>query len=141
LAASKSWDEFQEFFYHESDSLIHDYSGNTIALFPAHLVMANWETEWSRSLRTRLRVRNTGQQHLDNTGDGERVIDPWTTVDVSFWVDLGAVGMPALKGTTAFLHMRNLADKEYETWGYYYGENYYTPAAGRNFVLGVDHTF
>ena len=47
----------------------------------------------------------------------------------------------ALEGATAFLHARNLNDSEYETWGYYYGENYYTPAAGRNFVAGVDYDF
>lgn len=141
VAASKSWDEFEEFIFHDWDGTVSDYSGNPIALFPAHLVMANWETVWKPGVRTRLRVRNTGEQHLDNTGDGERVIDPWTTVDVSVWLDLGAVGLKALKNTTAFVHLRNLADKEYETWGYYYGENYYTPAAGRNFVLGVDYNF
>ncbi len=141
VAASKSWDEFEEFLFHDWDGSVYDYSGNSIALFPAHLVMANWQTNWNRSVRTRLRIRNTGEQQLDNTGDSERVINPWTTVDVSLWLDLGAAGIDALEGAMAFLHLRNLADKEYETWGYYYGENYYTPAAGRNFVLGVDYNF
>jgi hypothetical protein len=30
---------------------------------------------------------------------------------------------------------------EYETWGYWYGENHYTPAAGRNFAVGIDYGF
>ncbi len=141
LTASKSWDEFQEFQFHDWDGSVQDLSGNPISLFPSHLAQVNWETVWSPQLRTRLRARNTGRQYLDNTGTAERVIDPWTTVDLSVWVDLGAVGLRSLAGTTAFAHLRNLGDKAYETWGYYYGENYYTPAAGRNFVLGVDHAF
>ncbi len=141
VAASRSWDKFQEFIFHDWDGSVYDYSGNSIALFPTHLVMVNWTTQWNQDLRMRLRVRNTGRQQLDNSGETARTIDPWTTVDVSFWLDLGAVVGPGLRGTTAFLHVRNLADVEYETWGYYFGENYYTPAAGRNFVVGVDHTF
>jgi len=141
LAASRSWDEFEEFTFHDWDGSVYDYSGNRIALFPTHLLLASWAAQWTRDLRTRLRVRNTGRQQLDNSGTEARSIDPWTTVDASFWLDLGAVAGPALRGTKAFLHVRNLADVAYETWGYYYGENYYTPAAGRNFVVGVDHTF
>ena len=44
-------------------------------------------------------------------------------------------------GARAFVHLRNLGDTEYETWGYWYGENYYTPAAGRNFAVGLDYVF
>jgi len=141
IAASKSWDKFREFLYHDWDGSVYDYSGNSIALFPEHLMMADWTAQWNAAYRTRLRVRNTGSQQTDNTGEADHSIDPWTTVDVSFWVDLGGIGLKALKDTTAFLHVRNLADVEYETWGYYFGENYYTPAAGRNFVVGVDYLF
>jgi len=141
LAGSMSSDKFEEFLYHDWDGTVYDYSGNRITLFPEHLVMANWETRWNQDLRTRLRLRNTGRQQLDNSDTAEISIDPWTTLDVSCWLDLGGLGLRSLRGTTAFLHVRNLADTEYETWGYFVDENYYTPAAGRNFVLGVDHTF
>ncbi len=141
LAASKSWDKFETFIFHDWDGSVADLSGNPIALFPEHLVMANLETKWNPGVRTRIRLRNTGKQHLDNTGQDERVIRSWTSLDLSLWMDLGAVGLETFEGTTAFLHVRNVGDTEYETWGYYSGENHYTPAAGRNFVLGVDHTF
>jgi iron complex outermembrane receptor protein len=141
LAGSWSRDEFQEFIFHDWDGTTYDYADNPIALFPAHLVMANWETAWSPQVRTRLRVRNTGEQHLDNSGDDARVIDAWTTLDLSLWLDLGAVGVKPLAGATAYVHVRNVGDTEYETWGYFFDENYYTPAAGRNFVLGLDYTF
>ncbi len=141
VAGSRSWDEFDTFLFHDWDGSVHDYAGNPIALFPQHLVMATWGRSWHGGLRTRLRLRNTGRQHLDNTGDDDRTIDPWTTVDLSLWLDVGKSGFAPLEGATAFLHLRNIADTEYETWGYWYGENHYTPAGGRNFVAGLDYDF
>ena len=141
VAASKSWDEFKEFIYHDYDGKTYDYSGNPISLFPSHLLMVSWDAAWSKAISSRIRFRDTGRQHLDNTGDRERTIDPWATVDLSLWFNLGRMGMPSLDGARAFLHVRNLGDMEYETWGYWYGENYYTPAAGRNFAVGMDYIF
>jgi iron complex outermembrane receptor protein len=141
LAASRSWDEFEEFTFFDWDGSVYDYSGNPIALFPEHLLMLSWDTDWRGKARTRVRLRNTGRQHLDNSGDTERTIAPWTTVDLSLWVDLGRAGLAPLRGATAFVHVRNVGDTEYETWGYWFGENYYTPGAGRNFALGIDYDF
>jgi len=141
LAASRSWDEFDEFLFHDWDGTTYDFSGNPIALFPSHLLMGAWTGAWSDGVRTRLRVRNTGRQHLDNSGLDDRTIDPWTTVDVSLWLDPVSLGLSGLDGATAFVHLRNIFDTEYETWGYWYGENYLTPAAGRNFALGMDYRF
>ncbi len=141
LAASRSWDKFDEFIFHDWDGTQYDYSGNPIALFPDHLLMVAWEASWSAGVRTRLRVRNTGRQQLDNSGLADRTIAPWTTVDLSLWLRPGKLGLPGLDGATAFVHLRNVLDEEYETWGYWYGENYLTPAAGRNFALGMDYHF
>ena len=153
LAGSRSWDRFEKYLsYVDTDwdgtyDLVEDLSGNPIALFPEYLAMANWDRQWRPGLRTRLRLRATGKQYLDNTGDEARTIDPWTTFDVSLWLGLGELGWRPLAGATAFLHLRNLADTEYETWGYYDPwldagpENRYTPAAGRNFVMGMDYDF
>jgi iron complex outermembrane receptor protein len=144
VAASRSWDEFDEFIFTDYDGTVADYSGNPIALFPEHLLTLGLQTDWSRSLASRVRLRRVGRQYLDNTGNLDRTIDPWTTVDLSLWWDLDAG-----QGTRVFLHLRNLADAEYETTGYYNpwggadysGENHYTPAAGRNFAVGLDHDF
>jgi len=140
LAASRSWDRFKEFIYHD-DGSVYDYSGNPISLFPSHLLMLSWDAGWTSAIHSRIRLRDTGRQHLDNTGNKDRTIDPWTTVDLSLWFDLGEMGMRSLAGARAFLHVRNLGDTEYETWGYWYGENYFTTAAGRNFSVGVDYNF
>jgi iron complex outermembrane receptor protein len=141
LAASRSWDKFKEYIYHDYDGSDYDYSGNPIALFPSRLLMLSWDATWTSAIRSRIRLRDTGTQYLDNTGNADRTIDPWTTVDISLWFGLGELGLKSLNGARAFLHLRNLGDTEYETWGYYSGESYYTPAAGRNFAVGVDYNF
>jgi len=147
LAASRSWDEFVSFHQYldtdwdgTADTEV-DNSGNPIALFPEYLGMIAWDRNWHAGVRTRLRGNVTGKQYLDNTGNEERTIDAWGTVDVSLWLALGDLGMTALDGATAFVHARNLGDTEYEVWGYWAGENWYTPAAGRNLALGLDYDF
>jgi len=141
LAASKSWDTFTEYLYHDYDGTVQDFSGNPIALFPGHLVMVSWDANWVTGVNTRIRFRDTGKQYLDNTGNEDRIIDAWAAVDFSVWFDLGPLGLESLDGARAFAHVRNLGDTQYETWGYWFGENFYTPAAGRNFAIGVDYSF
>ncbi len=141
VAASRSWDEYDIFDFFDWDGTQADYSGNPIALFPEHLLSVAWQTQWNPGIRSRIRVRNVGRQYLDNTGNTDRTIDPWTTLDLSLWFDLDRVGLPALAAAQAFVHVRNIGDVEYETTGYYYGENYFIPAAGRNFAVGLDYDF
>ncbi len=141
LAASRSWDEAVEFIFHDWDGSVYDYAGNPLALFPRHLALATWDGDWGRGLRTRVRLRSTGRQWLDNSGQDERTIDPWTTMDVSLWLDLRQAGLRPGGEVTVFAHLRNVTDEQYETWGYWYGENHYTPAAGRNVAVGIDCGF
>ncbi len=141
LAASRSWDKYEVFNFIDWDGTPYDYSGNPIALFPEHLLSVSWITQWNPGVRSRIRVRNVGKQYLDNTGDEDRTIDPWTTVDLSLWLGLDQIGLKALEAARAFIHLRNIGDVEYETTGYYSGENYYIPGAGRNFAVGLDYDF
>ena len=141
LAASRSWDEYDTFEYFDWNGDAEDFSGNPIALFPEHLLSVAWITQWNPGVRSQIRVRNVGKQYLDNTGNDERTIDPWTTLDLSLWLHLDQIGFKALESAQAFIHLRNIGDVEYETTGYYYGENHYIPAAGRNFALGLDYDF
>jgi len=141
LAASRSWDEAVEFTFHDWDGSVYDYAGNTLALFPSHLAMATWDGGWGGGLRSRVRVRSTGRQWLDNSGDKARTIDPWATIDLSLWLDLREAGLFRSSDVTVFAHLRNVGNVEYETWGYWYGENYTTPAAGRNVAVGIDCGF
>jgi outer membrane receptor protein involved in Fe transport len=88
-----------------------------------------------------VRLRSTGRQWLDNSGESDRTIEPWTTIDLSLWLDLREAGLVRGSEVTLFAHLRNAGNVEYETWGYWYGENYYTPAAGRNVAVGIDCGF
>ncbi len=144
MAASRSWDEFDEFLFTDWDGSQEDYSDNPIALFPDRLLSVAMRTAWNERVSSQIRVRHVGQQYLDNTGDQDRTIDAYTTVDFSLWADLSALGLEGLQGARAFLHLRNLGDTEYETYGYYDGwdgGNHYIPGSGRNFALGVDYDF
>ncbi len=144
LAFSRSWDEAVEFSFHDWDGSVYDYAGNPLPLFPEYLALGTWDGQWAHGLRSRLRVRATGRQWLDGSGEASRTIDPWTTLDVSLWLDLCEAGLLRGGDVTAFVHVRNLADAEYETWGYWNawdGGNWYTPAAGRNLAVGIDCGF
>ena len=114
-----------------------------------YLAMIGWKTEWSRGVTSNVRLRCVGRQYLDNSGFEDRTITPWTTVDLSFWLDLARLGISGDTKPTAFFHLRNLSDEEYETTGYYNvwggadysGENHFTTGPGRNFAAGVSATF
>jgi iron complex outermembrane receptor protein len=144
VAASRSWDEFDEFEFIDWDGTPYDYSGNPIALFPDRLLSVALRTSWNEKVASQVRARHVGRQQLDNTGDADRVIDPYSTLDFSIWADLSVFGLEGLAGARAFLHVRNLGDTEYETYGYYdgwNGGNHYIPGPSRNFALGVDYDF
>ena len=149
LAASRSWDEFEEFIFTDYDGSQSDFGGNPIALFPEHLLSVAWRARLHHGLTARLRARNVGRQYLDNENNDSRTIDPWTTLDLSLWFDLGTLGLATFDGASAYLHFRNMGAVKYETTGYYNpwggadysGENHYTPGAGRNFAVGVNYDF
>lgn len=141
VTASRSWDEAVEFAFHDWDGTVYDYAGKPLALFPEHLAMVVWDGQWGESVRSRVRVRSTGRQWLDNSGLDDRTIEPWTTLDASLWLDLRKAGLIHGGEVSVFAHLRNLTGAEYETWGYWYLENWKTPAAGRNVAVGIDCGF
>jgi len=153
LAASKSWDEYDRFSVFEDvwdwdtgeylGTTETDYSGNPIPLFPDHLLSATVESDFG-PLDTSVRLRRVGKQHLDNTGQDNRVIDAYTTVDLGLSADLAALGGESLSGAFFEIRLRNLFDVEYETNGYYdpwSGGNMRIPAAKRNFLAGIRAAF
>jgi iron complex outermembrane recepter protein len=146
VAASRSWDEFDDFTYYEIvdwdtyASEARDYGGNPIALFPESLMSLGLRSDFG-ALGTAVRLRGVGKQHLDNSGMGDRVIDAYTTTDISFQLIPAELGLGGLGNTRIDLRIRNLFDKEYATSGYWDWSNYYFPAAGRNILAGVHYSF
>ncbi len=140
LAASRSWDEYDEYLVTGDGSTLVDYSGNPIPLFPDHLITATWTARYG-ALSSDLRVRRVGKQYLDSTGLPDRTIEPATVCDLSLFWDLGRSGVQALEGLVVSLRVLNLFSERYETWGYYDGGKYLLPAAPRNVLVGATYDF
>lgn len=140
LAASRSWNKYETFVFAAPDGSLEDHSGRPIALFPEALLSATWSSRLG-VFTADLRWRHLGRQHLDNTGRAERTIDPADVVDVSFAFDCARAIAAALTGLEARLRVLNLFDEQYETTGYYDGQNYYIPGAPRSFLAGLNYTF
>lgn len=111
-----------------------DLGGNRIALFPA--LMASMGVGYTYGdLRFGINAQNLGKQYLDNTQNEERTIDPFTLVNLRTSIRFDRL-FPET-ALTLDLQVNNLFDEEYETSGYYYGENYYYVGATRNYYLSV----
>lgn len=84
------------------------------------------------------------RQHLDNTGNKTRSLDPFFVSDLRLNYALVFKGVKEINLT---FQLSNLFDNLYETNGYTFGyiygaqtitENYYYPMAGRNFMAGIN---
>jgi len=142
VAGSRSWNTYDEFVVEYADQTV-DNSGNPLRLFPEVMLSVRWMADLG-PVTTNLRVMHIGEQYLDASGDDERTIDPYTTVDLAVFADLGALAGEKLDGFVGFLRLNNLLDEEYETWGYYDawgGGNSYIPGAPRHVMTGVNYSF
>ncbi len=147
IAASRSWNEFRDFTATFDPNAwemgLYDYRGNPIPLFPEYLLSAALESRFGPVAST-VRVRSVGKQYLDVTGNEERTIDAYTTVDVRLAVDLRRAGLDLPGDAVLDVRIRNLLDEEYETSGYYSewdGGNILIPAAKRNVLAGLRYSF
>ncbi len=120
----------------------HDFSGNTISGFPS--VISSGKLEYKKGcFNLFTQMQYVGKQYLDNTGNEDRIIDPFKVLNIGAVIDIAKLfGKTELQMN---LKANNILDEEYETAGYYdpwggpdwTGANYYWPAAGRNFVAGL----
>jgi iron complex outermembrane receptor protein len=121
-----------------------DLSGNTIAGFPGYLGNLIWDGDFS-PLRAVLHVRLVGRQYVDNTGDEESSIDPFTLTSLALSTSIGDIG--GLGHVTALARINNLFNTKYEAAGYNWGPGYdwgipeYIPGAERNFYLQLRWEF
>ena len=85
-----------------------------------------------------------GRQYLDNTGDGNRRIDPYALCDVRLYYGIKA---GPFREALLTLAVNNIFNRQYEsngyTFSYIYGGaiatfNYYFPQAGTNWLLGLN---
>jgi iron complex outermembrane receptor protein len=150
----------QNFFddYHEYvDSVtVNDYSGNSIAGFPAR--MANVTVGYGRGpARLALSVVDAGVQYLDNSEDNRKNpslrdvpgyqrkrVEASTVLNGLATVSLGNAAARSIGAKTIDLDLRgfNLTNLRYESSGYVYAEvPYYYPSALRSFYVSLRAAF
>ena len=114
-----------------------DFSGNTIAGFPDVLANARL-TYQNGGLRASVHYQYVGKQYLDNTNRNDRIIPAFSVTNVQFSYQLGTIA--GLHNLEILFRVNNVFNKKYYTAGYYdawAGENYYWPAATRNWIAGL----
>jgi iron complex outermembrane receptor protein len=114
-----------------------DLSGNSIAGFPD--IIGNLRfTGYLRNFSGSLFLKYVGKQYLDNTQNEDRIIDPWSRIDLMFDYRLKNISyFPEIRFIVKII---NLFDQEYETAGYYdswAGTSWFYPAAVRHYYLAV----
>ncbi len=131
--SDNTFSEYTEYDYDANWKVVAlDRSGNTIAGFPALLSNARL-TYKCEGFYSSIQVRRVGRIYADHSESEEHSIDPYSVINLSVGYDLSQrLGTP----TSLNLHINNLLDTEYETYGATYGGvSYYIPAAERSFYL------
>jgi iron complex outermembrane receptor protein len=115
-----------------------DLSGNSIAGFPELMGNLRVTTYWNNATGS-IMYRSVGKQYLDNTESENRIINPYSLVNLA--VDYRLKNFYYFPEIKFILTVNNLLDTTYETTGYYYYENYYYPGAERNYYFGLTLKF
>ncbi len=135
LAWSKNF--YHLYFEKSWDGEVVDRSGNTIAGFPDLIGNFGLSGSW-QSFSSALFLKYVGKQYLDNTQNENRIIDPFTRLDLILGYRIkDFYYFPEIRFLFKII---NVLDEEYETAGYYDswgGLAYYYPAAIRNYYFSI----
>jgi iron complex outermembrane receptor protein len=135
LAWSKNY--YRQYVEENWDGSTSDLNGNTIAGFPDLIGNLNLSGSW-QSFSSMFLLKYVGKQYLDNTQNEERIIDPFTRVDLLLSYKINNFYyFPEIRFLFKII---NLLDEEYETAGYYdswAGLAYYYPGAVRNYYFSI----
>jgi iron complex outermembrane receptor protein len=118
-----------------------------LSFSPSVIAGSNLRYEPVEGLTLALHSKYVGKQYIDNTSNGDRIIDPYLVNDLQVWY----VFKPSFMREIGLnLMLNNFLNEMYEThaWVYRYflgGEEYkmdgYFPQAGFNFMLGLSLKF
>ncbi|MCF7919692.1 MAG: TonB-dependent receptor [Candidatus Cloacimonetes bacterium] len=136
---------FRKFIYNFYGEEI-DLTGNQLAGFPQ--ISGQLKLAWDPGIMgCFVQMQHTGKQYLDNTQSNEHIIKAYTVYNLGCNLKLAEI----IGKTTIMLQLRlnNAFNLEYETAGYLddgdgeddYNDNFYYPAAGRNFTAGIRLSF
>lgn len=139
LDGNLAWSEnyYQKYIQQNYDGTTTDLSGNSIAGFPDFIGNLRCTGHW-RNFRGSVFLKYLGKQYLDNTQNEERIVDPFSRIDLIFDYRLKNIFyFPEIRFIFKII---NLLDKEYETAGYFdsWAEKaWFYPAAIRHYYFAV----
>ncbi|MBN2461442.1 MAG: TonB-dependent receptor [Candidatus Cloacimonetes bacterium] len=128
---------FEKFRTFQWDGSMKNYDGNQIAGFPD--IVAGARVSYIKGIMSSyLQLKYAGRQYLDNTGDDNRIIDPYHVLD--FGLIFSFRNIASVDKLELSFRVNNILNGRYYTAGYYdewSQEKYYWPAAERNFISGI----
>jgi iron complex outermembrane recepter protein len=137
-----AYDEF-----YNSSLELEEYGDAPISFSPSYMSYSEWTYSLVKKNGNQLDLslcsKYVGEQHLDNTGNKNKVIDAFLVND--FRIDWN-VSTENLKGLNLTFQIRNLMNEVYESNGWTYRYKYegqevsydaLFPQAGRNFLAGI----
>jgi iron complex outermembrane receptor protein len=135
LAWSRNY--YNKFYQQNYSGGMDDLSGNSIAGFPDIIGNLRMTALW-QNLSGSLLLKYVGKQYLDNTQNEQRIINPFTRLDLM--LDYRLTEFYYFPEIRFILKINNLMNEQYETAGYYdsWGNiAYYYPAAERNYYFAI----
>ncbi len=136
-----------DYFYTDERYLVENEFEDTDISFSPNVIAGSDLSYSVRGFTAQLLSKYVGKQYLDNTGNEDRVIDPYFINDVRLAYDFSILG---IENIGASLLINNIFDVKYSsngyTWGYLYEgflyqQNNFYPQAGINFLAGLSVRF
>ncbi len=139
ISGNLAWSQnyHKKFYQQNYDGSTDDFSGNTIAGFPELIANIRLSGYWNK-ISGSILLKRVGKQYLDNTQNDQRIINPFTRIDLMF--DYRLLDFLYFPEIRFIFKINNLLNEEYETAGYYDSwadMAYLYPAADRNFYFAI----
>jgi len=139
LNGNLAWSQnyYDKYIQQNLDESTTDLSGNSIAGFPDFIGNLRM-TGYAKNFSGAMILRYVGKQYLDNTQNDDRIIDPWSRVDLMF--DYRLRNLSYFPEIRFMFKIINLLDEEYETAGYFdswTGTAWFYTAAVRHYYFAV----
>ena len=138
-----NYDEF-----YNVNEVIEDLGDSPISFSPEFMAYSEWNVgilkRKDQGISISLATKYVGEQHLDNSGNRNRMLDSFLVNDVILNWDFKS---KRLKGLHLTFQVRNILDEKYESNGWTYRYQYegeeqsfdaLFPQAGRNFLAGIN---
>lgn len=125
-------------FFNEADGGVKNL-GNTQIAFSPNFIGANQLIYHYGNLQAMLATKYVGEQFMDNLESANAKLKAYTTTDLNVSYEFKPKSI--FKGIVVSALINNIFDEEYVSNGAMYGDPYYYPQAGINFLMGATLKF